>query len=380
MTTFQLTKDSETFDFDVAGPVSQNGNPIGTWTTDQNNQIVVTKTDGSQDSFEVTWKFDENNQLGIWTGDTLVFNFHSVPGNKPLYSTVNAVLNFRPDRNKTFGFSLRGEWNLNDGHDLTFTINGVGSVIDGFIQDPRSRFMYYFFNKQDLTQMSILGFVGSWQQSVDANGVPRMNFSYKREDGSTDTFSLPGGITIDKTINQFMYSYNKDGHSYRIQFVGLLQVSENFQITYSIDRQVSKAGEEQVAATTFTLDAVFSKNNFSGDVELVVTKPDGTAGGTTITIGGSFTALLGATKLQVGFQFSQVRGPNTVTSTFAFSGSLQMSNGQVQWQFVTNAQTTTITISAADIKLGDARVDARLNIVGQGGKLVGVYALFGIAF
>jgi hypothetical protein len=381
MATFSLTQGADKYDFDTTGPVNKNGQTVGNWATSKDNKLTVSDKNGNAlVSFDVTWQFNADNQLTLSSGGNVAFNFNTVAGVRPLLTTNNAVLNVRPDRNNTFNFDLRGEWDITADHDLSITINGVQSVIDGFIQDPRSRFMYHFFNKQNLTQETILGFVGSWQQRVDASGTPVLDFQYKREDGSTDTFSLPQGVTINRTINQFMYQYNKAGHSFRVQFVGLLQVSEDFQITYSIDRQVSQTGQEQVAATTFTIGTVFKKNNFSGTLDLAVTKADGTPGAFTLSISGSFTAVLGQTKLQAGFTFSQVRAGNTITTAIGFSGSLQLKNGQVQWQFAKNAQTMTIAISAADIKIGPARIDARLNIVGAGGQLVGVQMLFGVAF
>jgi hypothetical protein len=381
MAGFTLTKGADKYDFDVTGTANKNGQPAGAWTTSKDNKLVVNDKNGNAlASFDVTWQFNADNQLVLSSSGNPVFNFQTVAGLRPLLTTADGVLNVRPDRNNTFNFNLRGEWDLTANHDLSFTINGVPSVIDGFIQDPRSRFMYHFFNKQDLTQESILGFVGSWQQRVDANGAPLLDFQYKREDGSADTFTLPQGVTINKAINQFMYQYNKAGHSFRVQFVGFLQVSEDFQLTYSIDRQVSQTGAEQVASTTFTIGATFKKNNFSGSLDVLVNKTDGTAGAFTLSISGSFTAMLGQTKLQAGFMFSQVRAGNTITTAVAFAGSLQLKSGQVQWQFQKNAQTMTIAISAADIKLGSARIDARLNIVGTGGQIVGVQMFFGVAF
>ena len=73
-----------------------------------------------------------------------------------------------------------------------------------------------------------------------------------------------------------MYQYNKQNHTFAIQLVGLLQVSDDFQITYAIDRQVSQTGQQQVAATTFTIGAVLNKQNFSGDIEFFIKTTDGT--------------------------------------------------------------------------------------------------------
>jgi hypothetical protein len=380
MAGFTLTKGSDKFDFDIAGTVSKAGTKIGTWSTDKTNNIVVTKDAGGQDSHTVSWKFNQDNQLTISSGGNPVFNFNATSGIRPVYSTQNAVLNVRPNQNNVFTFKLRGEWDVSANHDLTFTVNGVTSVLDGFVQDPRSRFMYHFFNKQNLMQESILGFVGQWNFAND-NGVPTMKFEYKREDGTSDTFALPKGIVVNRSVNQFMYQYNKQNHTFAIQFVGLLKVSEDFQLTYSIDRQVSQTGQEQVASTTFTIQAVLNKKNFSGDIEFFIKKTDGTVGTTAIGLRGNFTARLGSTALQVGFTFSQVRGPNVVTTTFGFNGSLKLgSGGQIVWSIDKNSTSTVIAISASDIKLGPARLDGRLNLVSANGEVVGVQVLFGVAF
>jgi hypothetical protein len=381
MAGFSLIKGADTFNFDITGPVSKGGNRIGVWSTDKNNNIVVTKDAGGQDSHTVSWQFNQDNQLTISSGGKAVFNFNGTAGVRPVYFTVNSVLKVRPDQNNVFGFDLRGEWDLDsDTHDLTLTINGVKSVLDGFIQDPRSRFMYHFFNKQNLLQESILGFVGEWQ-FLNEEGVPKMNFKYQREDGSSDTFSLPKGITVNRSINQFMYQYNKQDHTFGVQFVGMLQVNSELQLTYSIDRQVSQSGAQQVAATTFTFGAVLNKKNVSGDIEFFVKKTSGAVGTTTIGLSGNWTAKLGANQLTIGFTFTQVRGPNTVTTTFGLSGSLKLGGGgQVVWAITKNSTQTTISIAASDITLGPARLDGRLNIVGQNGHVVGVQMLFGIAF
>lgn len=380
MAGFSLTKGTDTFDFDIAGPVNKGGVRIGAWATDKSNNIVVTKDGGGQDLHNVTWQFNQDNQLTISSGGKSVFNFNGNAGVRPVYFTVDSVLKVRPNQSNTFAFDLHGEWDLNDAHDLTVTINGVISVLDGFIQDPRSRFMYHFFNKQNLMQETILGFVGEWQL-VNDGGVPKMNFSYQREGGTTDTFSLPKGIVVNRSINQFMYQYNKENHSFGIQFVGMLQVSDDFKLTYAIDRQVSQSGQQQVAATTFTIGAVLNKKNVSGDIEFFIKKTDGTVSTTTIGLSGNWTAKLGANQLTVGFSFTQVRGPNTVTTTFGLNGSLKLaSGGQVVWAITKNSTQTNISIAASDIKLGAARLDGRLNLIGENGHIVGVQVLFGIAF
>jgi hypothetical protein len=378
-TTFQLTTGGDIFDFDLTGAVSKAGAPAGKWTTNTTDQIVLTKADNTTVAFDVTWIFNADNHLVLQSGGADLVDFNNASPTQPLYKTVNAALIVFPDSSGAFNFQLHGTWDLNDQHDLTFTINGVKSPIAGFIQDPRSRFMYHFFDQQDLTRESILGFVGSWSSTVTPDGKPMLQFSYMLEDGTQGTFKLPAAATFNTSINQFMYEYDKEGQAFRIQFVGELQISDKFQITYSLDRQVSR-GQQQVASTTFTIGAVFTQKNFTGELQLAIAKNDGTAGGTTITIGGNFTAQLGTAQLSAGFAFSQIRNGATVTTTAAFNGSLKLQdNGLVTWSFTQNATQLDINLQG-QIQLGPVRVDSRLNIESQGGRMVGVRVLLGVAF
>ena len=139
----QLTKNADNFVIDPLGKVTINNAPGGSWKTDQSNKIVVTKNDNTTVSFDVVWEFNTDNQLVVSAAGKK-FNFSEVPGNVPRYETRNAVLVVRPNKNQPFTFELRGDWSLSPTHDLTVTINGKASTIDGFINDPRSRFMFHF--------------------------------------------------------------------------------------------------------------------------------------------------------------------------------------------------------------------------------------------
>jgi hypothetical protein len=378
MASFKLTKGSETFDFDVFGTVkNQAGQSIGKWETDKQNRVVVKKDAGGSTVFDdVVWKFNTNNQLCLNSGGAEVINFHKA-GTRPFYETRNSVLMIRPDRNNVFGFSLRGEWDLSDKHDLSITINGTTSVIDGFIQDDRGGFIYHFFDKGSSTlEKSVLGFAGEWKQ--DKNDPLKLIFKYKREDSSSDEFVLPKAVTVNRTMNQFMYEYDKKGQKLRIQFMGLLKVSPDFVITYELDKRASQTGETLVKETTFTIKAQIDKKNFSGNIEFKVQKKDGTS--SNISLRGNFTALhQKGVKLSVGFSFEQITSQGKVTTNFAFNGKLEFGAGSaIQWTFQKNATKTSIAISANDITVGSARLDASLNIVRENGQMVGVHVFFGI--
>ncbi|MCI0338017.1 MAG: hypothetical protein L0226_10590 [Acidobacteria bacterium] len=378
MASFKLTKGTETFDLDVFGPVkNQAGQLIGKWETDKNSKIVVKKDAGGTVLFDdIVWKFNTNNQLCLNVGEREVINFHKT-GNRPFYATRDAVLIVRPDQNNIFNFSLSGEWDLSDKHDLSITINGVTSVIDGFIQDQRGRFMYHFFDKGANTiEESILGFAGEWKQ--DENDALKLNFKYKRLNAADDEFVLPKAVTVNRTLNQFMYEYDRKGQRFRLQFMGLLKVSEDFVLSYTLDQQKSQSGDVLSKQTTLTIKAEIDKKDFSGNIEFKVAKTDGTT--STISFRGNFIALhKKGIKLSVGFAFEQTTSQGRVQTSFAFNGKLEFAGGgKVQWTFVKNATKTSLTISASDIVLGSARTDMSLNILHENGQLVGVRILFGI--
>ena len=379
MATFKITKGTDTFELDTFGPVkNQAGQGIGKWSTDKQNRIVIQKDAGGTVTIdELTWKFNANNQLILSNAAGDIINFHKV-GNRPFYATNDSVLVVRPDRNNIFEFSLRGEWDLSDKHELSFTINNVTSVFDGFIQDQTGRFMFHFFDKGSSSlERSILGFRGEWKQ--DPNDPVKLSFEYRREkQGAIDTFVLPRAVTINRTMNQLMYEYDKKGQKVRIQFMGLVKISEDFVITYELDQQKAQNGDVMSKATTFTIKAELDKKDFSGNAEFKVKRQGGTT--STLAFRGHFTAVYKKNiKLSVGFAFEQTTSAGVITTSFAFNGKLEFgSGGSIQWSFEKNATKTTLTISASDIVVGNARLDGALNIVRQDGHVVGVRVLFGV--
>lgn len=384
MPEFTLTKDSKTYTFDLQGGVKLGDQELGKWSTNTSNQLVVTQAGQADLLFDVGWKFDDNNHLVMTSGTDSVFNFSIAHDLRPVYLTRDAVLKVRPDQNHTFEISLHGEWDLSADHDLSITINGVTSVIDGFIDNSnKSRLTYIFVDKARLfpARISRLGFVGEWTFRND-DGIPKLDFKYQRADGTTDTFQMPASVAIDTTVNQLVYQYDKKNRIRRIALVGTLNVTPDFRITYSIDRQESH-GEEVVKESVISIDAEFNKENFNGNLSLLLKKSDGSRGNHELIVGGNFTAVLGTTHLQAGFKFTQIKDGNKIENSFGFDGRLKLSQGgEITWEFTTNANATQLSIelTAADIEIGNARFDAKLNITAENGQVVGVSAFLGIRF
>jgi hypothetical protein len=387
MGSFTVTSGSDTLTLDTAGNVTLGGASAGSWTTNKQNQIAITGAGGVVTAINATWKFNDQNQLTVQpAGQPAAFNFASDTTIRNSYSTSDAVLTVTPDKGSPFSFELRGDWNLDPTHNLTFTINTVLSIVNGFVSDPVGRFIYHFANKQFPLQTSVLGFKGNWDVPKDASGVPiksgaaMLVFNYQKEDGTTGTFQLPKSAAIERTTNQFVYTYQKDKKTLSISFQGTLMISPDFQITYIFNRQVSSSGAEMVGSTTVGFDAMITKPDFTADLQLTLTKNDGSTGGTTLTIGGDFAGVLGKTKLLVGFSYTQTfGGSGALTRTAAFHGDLTFANGEIQWKFALTGQTVTLAIGV-DVKLGPVALDARLNLTLDHGQVAGVTFLLGISF
>ena len=390
MAGFQLTKDGQTFDFDISGAASKAGTAVGTWTTsgDDKNNILIKPAAGAPITFDVVWKFNQFNQLTINSGTKEVYNLHQ-PGIRPKYELTDNVLKIKPDTSKSFGFDLNGDWAINEEHDLTVSLAGAKSTIDGFVEDDRSRFVYHFFTKKGDQMLSRLIFAGKWDHTVD-DGDPLMHFRGNRltkvnGQASTKEFvlELPGKVMFDKTINQLVYDYDKKGFSHRLQFAGQLNVSPKFVITYKLDS--FKSGNKQlVASTTIEIHAVYDTPKFGADLQLTLMKNNGQPG-TTLIIGGNFTKDLGGAKLKVAFsyKFSKVQGQSSAAQTLSLSGSLQpKDNGQLVWAFSADSVTRVMTVSFAanDFRIGSVMANAKLNFETESGHVVGIHMLFGFNF
>jgi len=387
MGSFTVTSGSDTLTLDTAGNVTSGGLSTGSWSTNKQNQIAITGAGGVITAINATWKFNDQNQLTVQpAGQPAAFNFSSDTSIRNSFFTNNAVLMVNPDKGSPFTFELRGDWNLDANHNMTFTINTVLSIINGFVSDPVGRFIYHFANKEFPLQTSVLGFVGTWDVPKNASGVPiksgaaMLVFNYKKEDGTTGTFNLPKSAAIEHTTNQFIYTYQKDNKTLSISFQGTLMIDPDFQITYIFNRQLSSNGAEMVGSTTIGFGAMISRPDFTADLQLTLTKNDGSAGGTTLTIGGDFAGVLGKTKLLVGFSYQQTfGGTGALTRTAGFHGDLTFANGEIQWKFAITGQTVTLAIGV-DVKLGPVSLDARLNLTLDHGQVSGVTFLLGISF
>ena len=211
MASFQLTNEIGTFDFDSAG---------GSWTTGESNQIVLITTDGTTLSFPVDWLFNGRNQLTIRSCGVEVFNF-ATAGLRNSFETRNAVLRVQPDRSNPFVFELRGDWDMDPDHNLTFTAGGVTSTLDGFVSDPLGRFIYHFADKDNRSTPT------SWVSWARGRArwtrtALRCSLSSIKRNPVLVILQLPAAAAINRSSNQLAYTYQKGNKTLSIDFQGTL--------------------------------------------------------------------------------------------------------------------------------------------------------------
>jgi hypothetical protein len=374
---FQLKSGTDTFDFDINGVVSKAGARVGQWTVGSDNKISLTKDAGGVVPFDVSWQVNDQNQLEVLQSNATVFNFHSAPTVRPMYSTDKAVFVVKPDRNQAFSFRLHGDWALTPDFLLQFKIGTLTSTFDGFLNDSdKSAFIYHFNNKAKVTQGFDLKFTGQWVQQP---GSLDLKFIYDKEPDSagakTGVIDLPQGLTLEPSVNQFLYQYTKANQTHSIQLSGRLVIGQDFRITYVLDDQVS-AG---VQTTTFQLTTELHNTDTDGNLQLSFTKSGQT---TVLVVGGSFTHVFGATELQIGFNYTQTRSGAIVTSVIGFDGQLKATNGnsQVAWSIQKAGATFSLDVTAHVTISNTASLDGHLNIQSDSTGLVGVTAMFGVHF
>src|SRR5581483_9021227 len=208
------------------------------------------------------------------------------------FTTRDAALIVQPDRLGPFRFPLNGNWAMSPDHNLTLTINGVTSTLDGFVSDPMGRFIFHFANLDQVLETNVLGFVGYWSNKTDANGTPLLDFHYRTPSGE-QIFELPQAVAIKRSSNQLAYTYTKDNKNFSIDFQGMLMIGPSLDLTYVVQPQVSSSGEQMVSSSTLafqaTLNMTGAQPNIHGDLELSV-------GASTFSVGGQYQVGIGSAR------------------------------------------------------------------------------------
>jgi hypothetical protein len=375
MGSFQITDQADTLTLDTAGNVTSNGVALGAWTVSKDNQLQINQTDRGIRTVPVNWSFNSANELILTQPNTQnMFNFFGDLNTVPSLSTSKAVLTVQADSNNTFSFQLRPTWNLESNYDMTVTIAGTASKIDGLLGDRQDGgFDYIFQTNDDLLAACTLNFTGTWKQRVA--GTADLIFEYDTEPDATGNttkqFDLPDGLGVDTATNMLTYRASKQDQSSVIGIIGTLTIHGDFSITYEIQQQ-DIAG---VNTSTFNIQADLVKSSVgTATLDLNLKKA---AGSTTVSIGGTYQGTIGDNaKLTVGFSYQRQVSGGTTTTLATFQGEVQTQNDDFVWAISDQQGTLTITAQVSFV-VGSTCAEGALNFQTSQGQ-VAITAMFSI--
>lgn len=383
MRTFQLKSGANTFTLGVDESVTLNGVDAGKWTTNRDNQIVITKG-AATTPIPVDWIWTGDNHLTIQQAGAVVFDVNGSATGQPDFRLDSAVLMVKPESDSAFEFGVHAQWNLTKQHDLEMTVGGKTSVIDGVISDSNSAFKFNFVDKKEIIEKFTLNFKGVWQDDPAEDDPARVIYVYDVErDPQTPTipktavFKLPNKLVVDNNFNVLAYSYDKAGRSRSIALVGQFNISQ-FEMSYAIERKSAADG----ATTTLKFEINVKGSTQDGKLVFELKKKSGAAPETTLTVGGNYTARFKSGVLTVAFGFKQkTMATIPTTRELTFSGSLVETSGATfVWSFQMGSGKTEIMLGASDVMLGPVKVDSKVVITRQNGQTAAVTALLGFSF
>jgi hypothetical protein len=379
MRTFDLRRGADTLTLNDAGQVTKGGVPLGTWSTNDMNQVVVSEDGGDPSTIDVEWRFDGNNHLCLDQDGALAFDVNGDSASKPELRLDRAILFVKPVESAAFEFSIHPTWDLTATHDLAMTVNGKTSTIDGVINDRNSAFRFRFVDKLEVIETFSLLFKGVWRNSPDPAQPAGVIYEYEIDGAAAPgVFALPNRLVVDNNTLALAYNYDKDGRTQSTQLVGNFSL-DVFELNFTIERKSAAEG----TSTTLKFDVDIKGNSVDGEVTFVLKRTDtGAVTATELAIGGHFTARFKSGVLTIGLQFAQRTIGGTVASKeLMFTGTLVHRGGTTfTWEFKAGDGSTAITIAADHIQLGTVTASTQVTLRTSGGDTKAVQALFGVSF
>ena len=297
MKQFHLTVGATSLTFDTDGLVTAAGAKVGTWTTNEKNQIVLTRTAGGSEAIDVGWSFDALNRLSIKQNDKAVVSFARVGTELPMFrlDEKNRLL-VNPDGDLVdgnFEFLLVCKYGLDKDTNLVVSINGVESVLQGFIADKASAFRFWFDDSVMGIAPSELSFAGGWKrQEKGFENEIRLRFELADPalQLADKPFVLPEMATIDKDRNHLFVSYRTKKGVKELRFTGRLEFGKNNTLVFHIEN----ANTPELKSTAITVAATFGWARGQGTVIFYVGKTENKTDKTQqLEIKGSLTAAFG---------------------------------------------------------------------------------------
>jgi hypothetical protein len=381
MAAFTVTSGSDSYNLGTDGSVSTAAGTVGTWSTNASSQVVVKKIDGSVlPPIEVAWQFNDNNQLCAAQSGQPLFNF-TAGGARPQFRLASNVLQVRPSNSVSFEFALHCKWSIDANVNLSVTIGTTISKLNGWVDDKKSRFIYWFRDKQSVSAPYALMFSGLWKRDTSVANEIHLKFDYVAE-GIQSSFVLPAVAKVDKLSNQLYLEYSKEGMARSIALRGSVQVTSTMDLVFTISQQTTSDGGIITKQTDIQVAATFQFNNLSGNLELLVGKVNNAAThAQSIAIGGHFSTQMGANGLDINFNYQKVSGSGVPTKVaLALAGSFETDqNGKVVFSYRKDGTQQSLNLDWSDLTLGPVRAEGGLNVT-QDGSEKGVYGFLGLSW
>lgn len=375
MRQFPLAVEGAVCSFDTDGRVLDTAdNVIGSWTTTDENRIRVNKAAGGQVDLDVDWGFNALNQLTIGIGDRTLFTVLNTVDGLPRFRLDKNTLVVDPDGDGDYEFRLRCLFGMNSDGNLVVSINGKESVLDGFIEDSKSRFRFQFFDKGLANFPNSLVFSGQWERKPIANEI-RLHFKLDTPalELAGKPLDLPAAVRVDPQRNHLALVYQSASHGERrLQFLGSFDIRPGFTLVFRID-DVKDGG---VRKSKIEVETTFEWDAGQGKLSLFVGRTK-TAASQVIEVGGALQVeLKNGTQLNWTFAYRKSTAGGQAVTTIATALQFKAQGNSVFIEYQQDGKTRKLDVTAKLVQ-DNFTVSGGVQIVNdpQGRRLKGFIGL-----
>lgn len=344
MRQFQLKVAGAMLSFDTDGNVFDSAaNRVGDWTT-EDNKIKLRRAGGGSELVDVAWAFNAANQFTIAQAGKVVMTLVNSTDGLPTYSIEKNQLVVDPDGDRDFSFRLACLFGMNADGNLVLSINGKESVLDGFLEDSKSRFRFQFDDREHETFPSSLVLAGRWERVAEATTELRLRFVL--DDPALEIASkplrLPAAVRVDPTRNHLALVYqSKSKGERRLQFQGSFEIRPDMTLSFRID-DVKDGG---VRKSRIEVQTTFAFDTVRGNLQFFVGKerlPNAQA----LEIGGALRAELrgGVLDWTLAYRKTTAAG-EPAKVTLATGLSFVNENGAIVIKYTQNGQSRKVDVT-----------------------------------
>jgi len=318
-------------------------NVVGQWTTTTANKISVAKTAGTPVEVAVDWAFNELNQLTIAKEGKLLFTVLNTVEGLPRFQLNDNALIVDPDGDSDFTFTLHCLFGMKSDGNLVVCINGVESVLDGYLEDSKSRFRFQFFDKGLANFPNSLVFSGQWEKKpFDAEIRLHFRLNNPTLEITGKPLDLPAALRVDPARNHLALVYQSASHGERhLQFLGSFEIKPGWTLLFRIDdvKDGSVRKSKIEVETTFEWDAA------KGTLSLYVGRTK-SASSQVIEVGGALQVQLKGGSLNWSFVYKKSTAGGQSVVTIATAVAFTFEKGRIILEYRQNGVNKQLDITA----------------------------------